>query len=535
MTETVYAAFAEAARAAPDNDFLVIPPSAAKPYAPDGLSLSYAQAFERIEARRAQYAEAGYRHGHRVALLLENRPAFLEHWLALNALGVSVVPINPYYQAGEMRYLLDHSDAALGVALGQRVDELARAAGNIGRTLPVIDEATADVPPPALPATGGEPGPHSECGLLYTSGTTGRPKGCMLSNQYYLMVGRWYVEQGGPCAIEPGAERMLTPLPLCHMNAMACSFTAMVLTRNCLILLDRFHPATWWSDVRTTGATIVHYLGVIPAILIERAEHADERAHAVKFGFGANVDPAHHAAFEQRFGVPLIEGWAMTETGAGAMVAANREPRHPGTRCFGTEKSCEVRLVDDAGGEVTAGEPGHLLVRRKGPDPHEGFFTGYYKDEPATAAAWQGGWFHTGDIVRRGPDGSLHFVDRSKNIIRRSGENIAALEVESVLLGHRAAAQVAVIAVPDELRDEEVMACVVPAEGATRTRKTAEDLVRWTLARLAYFKAPGYVLFLDALPVTSTNKVRKVTLQEMGGDPRGQTDCFDLRDMKRAR
>ncbi len=533
MSGTVFDLFAAAAAEAPDRDYLVVPPSAAKDYAPGGVTLTYAQGLARIEALRGAYAAAGYGHGHRVALLLENRPDFFDHWLALNALGASVVPVNPHYRSEELEYLLDHSDSVLAVALPDRIADLEAAAAVLDRPLPVI---APDAPPPAAATDAPRSGPPdaaTECALMYTSGTTGKPKGCMLSNEYYAMLGGWYAEQDGLCPVTPGGERLLTPLPLFHMNAMACSFVGMVLSRNTTIQLDRFHPSTWWSDVAETGATIVHYLGVMPAILLSLDPVPAETAHAVRFGFGANVDPAQHQAFEERFGFPLIEGWAMTETGAGATIAANHPPHEPGTRCIGRARTCEARIVDDEGNDLPDGTPGSLLVRHTEDEPRKGFFSGYYKDAAATDEAWAGGWFHTGDVVCRQPDGRFYFVDRDKNIIRRSGENIAALEVDSVLVKHPAVGQVAVIAVPDPTRDEEVMACVVPRPGAARDEETARDLVRWCLDRLAYYKAPGWVLFLDALPVTATNKVKKTSIAEMGGDPRERPGAFDLRGMKK--
>jgi acyl-coenzyme A synthetase/AMP-(fatty) acid ligase len=259
----------------------------------------------------------------------------------------------------------------------------------------------------------------------------------------------------------------------------------------------------------------------MPAILMQLPPAAEDRAHRVRFGYGANANPKDHAAFEARFGFPLIEAWAMTETGGGAMVAASREPRHVGTRCIG-------RPRDDV--EIRIAESGELLVRQAGPDPRRGFFSGYLKDEAATEQAWRDGWFHTGDAVRRGPDGQLHFVDRLKNIIRRAGENIAALEVEAALAEHPAVAQVAVIAVPDAVRDEEVMACVVLNAGSRAERDTALAIQDWCFERLAYFKAPGHVAFLAALPVTSTNKMQKAKLADFALNP---TQAFDLRERKR--
>jgi len=288
------------------------------------------------------------------------------------------------------------------------------------------------------------------------------------------------------------------------------------------VQLERFHPRSWWQDVAMSHATIVDYLGVMPAILLGLPPGPHDRAHRVRFGYGANANPKDHAAFEQRFGFPLVEAWAMTETGGGALIAASREPRHVGTRCIGTPfTGLEIKIEP---------ESGELLVRQAGPDPRKGFFSGYYKDPAATEEAWKDGWFHTGDAMRRGPDGQLHFVDRRKNIIRRSGENIAALEVEAALAGHPAIQQVAIIASPDPVRDEEVMACIVLNKNSSSNRETAISVQDWCLERLSYFKAPGYVAFLDELPVTSTNKVQKAKLADFAVNP---SNCFDLRDRKK--
>jgi crotonobetaine/carnitine-CoA ligase len=191
-------------------------------------------------------------------------------------------------------------------------------------------------------------------------------------------------------------------------------------------------------------------------------------------------------------------------------------------------------VVDDADRELPRGREGELLVRWGGAeDPRHGFFSGYLKDPRATDEAWRGGWFHTGDTVRHEPDGMLVFVDRKKNIIRRSGENVAAAEVEAVLQAHEAVAQVAVVAVPDEVREEEVMACVVAMPGVEADAALAETLMNWSLGRLAYFKAPGWVLFVESLPTTGTQKVKKTQIFPRGEDPRRRAGAFDLRERKK--
>jgi crotonobetaine/carnitine-CoA ligase len=175
-------------------------------------------------------------------------------------------------------------------------------------------------------------------------------------------------------------------------------------------------------------------------------------------------------------------------------------------------------------------------VRWGGPEgPRHGFFAGYLKNPEATAEAWRGGWFHTGDVVRQAADGMLYFVDRKKNIIRRSGENIAAAEVEATLQAHAAVAHVAVLAVPDEVREEEIMACVVPKAGVAADLALAQGLVDWCLDRLAYFKAPGWVLFVDSLPTTGSQKVQKAQIFPRGEDPRARPGALDLRDRKKRR
>jgi acyl-CoA synthetase (AMP-forming)/AMP-acid ligase II len=537
VSDTVYLAFSESADRWPAHPFLCVVPETAENYGIQAGELRYGQARTAIDNLTAAYRAAGYGHGHRVGLLLENRPDFILHWFALNALGVSVVPINAELRAAELEYLVGHSEMLLAVALPGRHASLSAAARSAGRPLALM---TPDESPPRAPCTAplAQIGISSatECALLYTSGTTGRPKGCILPNEYFLHAGRWYRDAGGLAQLRAGHERMLTPLPLVHMNAMAYSVMAMVITGGCLIPIDRFHPRSWWATVGASRATIVHYLGVMPAILMKAAPAPEDTGHQVRFGFGAGVERSLHAGFEARFGFPLLEAWAMTETGAGAVIIANREPRHVGTNCFGKEEAdVQVRLVNDAGQDAGVDENGELLVRHAGGNPRFGFFAGYLKDDAATREAWKDGWFHTGDIVRRDGDGHLRFVDRKKNVIRRSGENIAAVEVESVLLQHPAIKAVAVAAVPDTVRGGEVMACVVchdpPPPGAAGA--LAREIVTWSLTRLAYYKVPGYVAFLDALPLTVTNKIQRGELKTLAAGLPESAACTDTRALKK--
>ena len=532
MGTTVYEAFRNSAREFPGNAFLCTPDYEG---GSDRLvELGYSEMLARVDEAAAAYRAAGYGPKHRVAVLLENRPQFLVHFYALNSIGAGLVPLNPDYRAAELEYVLAHSGAVLAVALDKYQPLLAPVAAKLGTVAAWYPGSGAALPPAkGTPAADDAPLPD-EAALLYTSGTTGQPKGCVLSNRYFVRMAEAYLGEGGLCAVRRGVERLITPLPLFHMNALCASAMAMIVSGGCIIQLDRFHPRRWWKDVAASRATIVHYLGVMPAILLSLPPDPLDRAHSLRFGFGANADPRQITTFEQRYGFPLIESWAMSETGGGACITASREPRHLGTRCIGTPGTwMELRLVDESDQDVPDGEPGELLVRRTGPDPRDGFFNCYLKDPAATDAAWRGGWFHTGDVARRGPDGQMHFVDRRKNIIRRSGENIAALEVESVLQSHPDVEQVAIVAVPDPVRDEEVFACIVARSTGRKTAEVARSIQAHSLERLAYFKAPGYVSFVDTLPRTSTNKLQKGEAAKLGMELLRGGSCFDLREGKK--
>ena len=395
-------------------------------------------------------------------------------------------------------------------------------------------DGPAEPPPATRPADGRAPDGDTPASILYTSGTTGRPKGCVLSHRYELASGEAYATRGGLATVRIGAERIYNPLPLYHVNASILSFCCVMLTGNCQVQSDRFHPSRFWDEVRQTRATVVHYLGVMVPMLLSRPAGPDDRRHEVRFGFGAGVEPQLHAVFEQRFGFPLLELWGMTEM-VRALVACH-EPRQVGTRAFGRAlPGVEARVVDEADRELPDGTPGELVIRHSEATPRQDFFSGYLDDPEATEAAWRGGWFHTGDLVTRDETGMLHFVDRRKNIIRRSGENIAAAEVEALLLTHPEVAQAAVMAVPDEVREEEVLACVVPRrplDDAGRER-LAKELVAFCLAQLAYFKAPGWMWFCDAIPTTGTQKIQRHAIFPGQRDPRQLAGMLDLRPLKK--
>lgn len=532
---TVYTLFSRSAAQFAANDFLHIPLQACRDYADTAITVSYQQALDAVEAQAAQYQSLGYGIGHRVALCLANRPEFFTHWFALNKLGASVVPVNGEMQPDEINYLLEHSESCLVITLAEKHALISEACAAIDKAPAIVESTALNTIPAAGAPANAQPDSDTECALLYTSGSTGKPKGCILSNEYFLEFGEWYRTVDGHCALSEGVERLITPLPLVHMNAMAVSSMGMIASGGCIVQLDRFHPSSWWQSVRDSKATAIHYLGVMPAILLGFDEQPeDDFSGQIKFAFGAGVNPKHHAAFEKRFGFPLIEAWAMSESGVGGSIIANNEPRHVGTCCFGKAKPrVEYRIVDEEHNDVAAGEPGELLVRAAGDNPRKAFFSGYLKNPEATAEAWLGGYLNTGDVVAENPDGTLVFVDRRKNVIRRSGENISALEVEAALSEDPAIALAIASAVPDDIRGDEVMALVILEEGQQASQALADEIVQRALQSLVYYKVPGYVAFRDSLPMTASQKPKRGDIKTLGRELLAQKDCFDTRALKK--
>jgi acyl-CoA synthetase (AMP-forming)/AMP-acid ligase II len=526
-----FSAFEAQATAQPDATMLLAPASAGLPYAPEGFLRSYREVRREVSEIRARFAERGYGAGHRVALLLENRPEFFSHWLALNALGVSIVPVNPDLRPAELDYQLDLADVDLIVTHAKQAPTLSA----VDRDRIRVIEVGEAVPAAASRAARQTGLANDECALLFTSGSTGKPKGCILSNTYFMTLADWYVTQGGIAQIVQGQEVALTPLPMFHMNALGCTALGMIVSGGTIVPLDRFHASRWWQSVSESGATIIHCLGVIPAILLRLPQTPHDTDHRVKYALGPGVDAKHKVEFEERYRIPIVEAWAMTETGGRATTTTARDDYTPGLRCIGrAREGMEYRIVDDADTDVERGTPGELIVRAAGDDPRESFFSGYLKDEQATEEAWAGGWFHTGDVVYEDQGGLLYFFDRKKSIVRRSGENIAVLEVEAALAGNAAIKAIAVTPVPDELRGEEVFAFFVRAEdsAAGDDIRLAEDVIRDGAERLAYHKLPGYAAFIDALPLSSTQKLQRGKIKAMAAELVRSGKAHDFRDLK---
>jgi carnitine-CoA ligase len=451
--------------------------------------------------------------GDRVSLHLPNRPEYLLLWFALSRLGAVMAPVNPALTRRELAYQLHHSGTTLIFTTSELASLIDEAAPGLASV--VVDRSGFEtwvdrghaVALPEAPTDGG-----AVLGILYTSGTTGDPKGAMITEAGYLAGGRAMASLG-----VGSADVLMTCLPLYHLNAQAYSVMGALTAGAALVVESRFSASAWWDLVRQRGATVFNAIGAMVAMLLAQPAGPAERDHRVRFVVTTIPAPLW-PPFEERFGVTVASGYSQTESILGCIT-------RPGTPApvgsVGTPlPGLEVKLVDDQGRPVPAGVAGEALVR---PVDDGEIMAGYYNDPDRTAEVMVDGWLRTGDVLRCDADGFYFFVDRVKDIVRRSGENISSAEVEGVLLAHPEVAEVAVVAVPDDIRIEEVKAVVRPVPGAA---VTPGELIAWCEERLAPFKIPRYVeLRDDELPKTPTLRVRKFELRAEQTDP--TKGCWD--------
>ncbi|MFI5611940.1 ATP-dependent acyl-CoA ligase [Amycolatopsis sp. NPDC051903] len=463
------------------------------------VTWTYRDTADRAARAAGMLQRRGVVAGDRVALLCGNRLELLEIVLGCAWLGAIAVPLNTAVRGAGLRHTLADSGASVLVAEPHLVTALEGI--DVPETLAqiwVLDGP--DHPVPADPVPPADAAPGDTVAILYTSGTTGLPKGvCCPHAQFF-----WFGVTVAECLELEPADVLYTCLPLFHINALTAFFQALV-TGARIVYGERFSVSRYWTEAEACGATVTYLLGAMVQLLLAAPESERDSAHAVRIALSPATPTASHEPFRERFGVRLIEGYASTETNM--MVGAHARSQRPGWMGV-VLPDYEARVVDPAGLDVPDGEAGELVCRSRLPFA---FATGYFGNPAATAAAWHDLWFHTGDRVVRDGAGWLRFVDRVKDSIRRRGENISSMEVEQVLAAHPAVAAVAVFAVPSELAEDEVMGAVV-----RRADITPLELVQWCEPRLSYFAIPRYVDFVDDLPLTENGKVRKAVLRSRG-------------------
>ena len=507
MPETIPELLAEAAERDPDGIWLRT----------DDGSATFGGAAGRAGAVAERLRSAGIRHGDLVLLTSRTTPPYLFCWLALSALGAVSVATNPRSTAAELGGLIDQTKPCAIVTDAELMPLITRTgpAPGVGvLDVEVLAGDWLDDSAAAAELPRGRAGPGDIAALIPTSGTTGRSKLVMQTHRAYVMAG-----EGFPYWMElTASDRLMTSLPLFHINAPAYSVMGSLACGAGLVLLPRFSASGFLDSARRHGATEFNAIGAMLEILMRQPEQPDDADTPLRLCYtGPAPARERQEEMERRFGLRIVCGYAMSETPYGLIW-----PR--GTRPFGTlgaprqhprlGKVNDARVVAEDGRELGAGESGELLLRNPAVTP------GYWQMPEETANLKADGWVRTGDLVTVNGDGTYTFVARKKEVLRRRGENLSPLEVEEVLSAHPSVQDCAVVGVPSELSEEEVKAFVVPAPGQ---RLDFAELRSWAAERLAAFKVPRYWEEIAQLPRTPTTRIAKHRLPQ--GHTPGEYDA----------
>jgi crotonobetaine/carnitine-CoA ligase len=484
------------AAVAPDQPFLLHT---------DGSSLTYGELQDRIMRWAAAFARAGVGAGEPVVTMLPNSLDAFAIWLGLAWLRAIEVPLNTGYRGPMLEHAVNNATATLAViapAFAPQFDDVRPGCPGLKVIVTDHDEFLAGV----APATGlAAPAYHDIACMIYTSGTTGPSKGVLMPWAELFQ----FVTTLPPDFVDAGEAYYLC-LPVFHVSGKSGIYVAAHYDAR-LVVRDSFSLTEFWSDIRMYGITATGLIGVMASFLMTMPEQPDDADNPLRsIGMGplvADVDE-----FKRRFGVRVSTGYGMTEIGtplasdgwnlANATSCGRVRTGYPGY---------EVRIVDEFDEPVAAGVVGEFIVRASEPWVIN---AGYFNMPAETAAAWRNGWFHTGDAFRYDEDGNFYFVDRIKDAIRRRGENISSFEVEAYVGRHPAVQEVAAVAVPAELSEDEVKVVVVVRPDH---KLDPAELIDFLIPTMPRFMIPRYVEVVDALPKTPTLRVRKIELRDGAG------------------
>ncbi len=485
---------------------------------PDATTAAYraADIRDRALAVAGTLHQAGVAPGDRVALLAPNSVDFVVALFATARIGAVLVPLNWLLTAPELAFQLTDAGAAALVADPdgiERLDDAARSENWHGcrfvlngaergqwqsLTAPEAGRSSPLPVPPTADAT---------FEIMYTSGSTSYPKGVLLTHRSvalsaHRMRAEWSVRAD---------DVFLTPLPMFHVNAQLMSTFPSLVGNAQLVLQHSFSASRWTDEVRSTGATVVPLVGTQVRMIAAQPERDDDSDNNLRLmPYGLNVPEDMWTAFERRFGAPLINTYGLTE-GVGAVASSplygDRRPSTQGR----VHLDRHIGVFDDDG-NLVVGRPGEIRVQGI---PGETLMAGYHNRSEATAEALRDGWLHTGDVGILDEDGYLTYVDRVKDIIKRNGENVSSLEVETVLVSHPSVAEAAVVGRPDPIRDEEVVAFIVAAPGVAVDH---DALGEFCAGRLAKFKVPTEFIVLQIMPRSTIGKLEKKTLRALLAD-----------------
>jgi crotonobetaine/carnitine-CoA ligase len=479
----------------------------------NGKTRSWHEFADTVDKAARALAARGIAKGDRVAVMAQNCDGHVLMLFALARLGAIMVPVNPGFGVDEARYVLHHAEVSGVVTASDTLDVARKACLGLSsmpwfvlldegrQDLPLLENLIDSAPNIALP---GGISADDTCLIVYTSGTTGFPKGVMHSQRSFVTCGEAFVQR----VYLQEDDRVMVVLPLFHINALFYSVAGTLAAGCSMLIVSKFSASTFWHTVADNGITQVNIIEAVGTILKNRPRSEFRPDHKLRVVYG--VREAVAKTFQLEFGIKhRIGGYGMTEIPG---VACNpvEGPQKPGSMGpIGRHPDparpwAECRVVDDKGQDVAVDAVGELIVKTPI------IMQGYFRDPEQTREAFRDGWFLTGDLVRRDADGYFFFVSRKKDIIRRRGENIAGAELDRVIGLHPAVQEAAAIPVPAELGEDEILVAIVRKPGHALT---AEAVAQWCAERLAPMKVPRYVAFVDALPYTPTHKVAKAVLR----------------------
>jgi crotonobetaine/carnitine-CoA ligase len=478
----------------------------------DGTAWTWAEGYEATLRTAATLRARGLKKGDRLALMLQNGRPILQLWWAAAALGIVIAPLNNALRGRMLAHVCTVADAALIAVEPEFRDRF-----NSLELFPldrIVGPEIADSPVDAplrwedLPALSNFE-PHA---LIFTSGTTGPSKASVASFAQLLTTANWEIG-AGPLTRE---DRFLVDLPMCHLAGLSSVLVMLSIGGSAAI---RRAPAMsrYWEVAAETGSTLAVIVGTMAEFLLTRPIAESDRQHSMRLVLSSPL-PSKASEFRERFGLQgFLSAYGLSEANVAIRMELTAAPR-PGT-CGTVRPGFEVRLVDERDFPVETGQLGEAIIRCQTPWVMQ---LGYFNDPAGTAHAWRNGWFHTGDQMRQDEDGYFFFHDRSKDALRRRGENISSFEVERDVMSHPHVLEAACVPVKAAGGgDDEVKVFVVPREGAALD---FEDLHRYLTAQMPHFMVPRYYEPIGELPKTPSARVRKFELRERGNGPR-TWDC----------
>lgn len=492
------------AHADPDRTFVI---------APDGERWSYGHVLAESERIAGGLAAIGVRRGDHVVMMLPNGVPFLLTWFALAHLGAVEVPVNPVFRGASLEYPVVHSDARTAVVDARYLDRFAALDGRLGALTQLVVSGAATVTVPGVtqldladltgPPTHDEPTPDDLLAILYTSGTTGYPKGVMESHRCAV---HWGLNYRRHMSVGADDVNLLFP-PLYHAMSQFLGVMPALLSGSAVAVADGFSASRFWDDCRAYGVTLFNFTGGVLSFLWKQPTRPADADNPVTRALGVPIPDDLYPGFETRFGLTLLPCFGTSESSVVCYSPPGKVRRGSSGRPV---PEYEVAVADDEGKFVAPGVRGEILTRPTHPDS---MMRGYYKEPELTAKVLRDMWYHTGDMGYLDEDGYLFFVDRRKDAIRRRGENISSFEIERVVDVHPRVLESAAVGVPSAYGEEEVKLAVVAMPGQT---VGADEIWAYCDAELPAFMVPRYLEIRASLPKTPTERVQKFVLREEG-------------------